>query len=123
MAKIVLALITMFLSATLGHAIFWNCIPRIKLKQSISKNGIAQWIGYLERALVALFVCLDLTAETVFIFATKAAVIGYRIPAGLSDDDKRSTAENMLVGTMASYLIALIFGLLGQWVITTLTGR
>ena len=75
------------------------------------RNG--RWIGFLERALVSAFVLLGLAAQTTIIFATKAAVIGLRVPAG-DDHAKKKYVEYMLVGTMASFLVALLVGFLGK---------
>ena len=123
MIKIIVSIVTMFLASRYGHNIFLIAIKRMKIEEYFTRNDMTKWIGYLERALVALFVCLDLTAQTVFIFATKVAIMAYRISPKLSDDDKKLTAENMLIGTMISYLIALIFGLVGHWLILAFTGK
>ncbi len=111
--KVLIIVSTVALAVSLGHflvAAFFK-IANIQVKDE--RGGVVRWIGYFERALVALFVCLGLTAQTVFIFAVKAAVLGYRLPA--DKDEQRNMAEYMLLGTMISYFFALVIGLCGRW--------
>lgn len=116
--KILIIGITLFLSSALGHLLVMKFLKITKLNsEGLTNKNISKWIGYLERALVSFFVCLDLTSQTVFIFATKAAVMAYRIPKDLPTDKQKLAAEYMLIGTMVSYLIALMFGFLGNAVI------
>jgi hypothetical protein len=91
-------------------------IAKIKVQDD---NETGKWLGFFERALVALFVCLGLVSQTVFIFAVKAAVLGYRLPD--DKDDRKHMAEYMLLGTMISYFVALIIGLCGRWLIGLIT--
>ncbi len=113
--KISITFITVLLAAGLGHwmvMLFFKCAD-IKVSDP---NGTGKWLGVLERALIALFVCLGLTSQTVFIFAVKAAIMGFRLPDD-NKDERKKMAEHMLIGTMASYFIALSIGLLGLKVI------
>lgn len=111
--KVLIAGATILISAVGGHLLFWLFFNSAKIKAQ-DEDGTGKWIGYSERALVTLFVCLGLIAQTVFIFAVKAAVMGYRLPE--DKDRRKKVAEYMLLGTMISYFLALIIGLCGRWV-------
>lgn len=109
--KVLIGSITILASALIGHLFVWLFFKMANIKVQ-DDNGTGKWLGFFERALVALFVCLGLISQTVFIFAVKAAVLGYRLP-----DDKehrKNIAEYMLLGTMISYFVALIIGLCGR---------
>jgi len=111
-SKVLISAITIIAAALIGH-VFVLLFLKIAGNQVKDDNGIGKWLGFFERALVSLFVCLGLISQTVFIFAVKAAVLGYRLP-----DDKehrKKVAEYMLLGTMVSYFAALIIGLCGRW--------
>src|SRR3989338_11205989 len=110
--NILIAALTIISSAVGGHLLFWIFFKMAKIK-SHDDNGTGKWLGYFERALVALFACIGLASQTVFIFAVKAAVLGYRLPE--DKDHRKHVAEYMLLGTMISYFIALCIGLLGRW--------
>ncbi len=112
--KVLISAVTVIASALIGHVFVWLFL-KIAGNQIKDNDGIGKWLGYFERALVALFACLGLVSQTVFIFAVKAAVLGYRLP-----DDKehrKHVAEYMLLGTMISYFVALCIGILGRWAI------
>lgn len=114
MTKVLIGVTTILVSALIGHLFVWIFFKIANIKAQ-DENGIGKWLGFFERALVALFVCLGLVSQTVFIFAVKAAVLGYRLP-----DDKehrKHMAEYMLLGTMISYFVALVIGLCGRWLI------
>lgn len=113
--KVITIGLTLVLSSVLGHLIVINFLRITKLSpEGATNNNASRWIGYLERALIAFFVCLNLTTQTIFIFATKAAVMGYRIPKDVPSDKQKTEAEYMLIGTMVSYLVALMFGFMGN---------
>jgi len=99
-------------AAIIGHFLFLGLywISGFALRED---DRAGKWIGFLERALVSIFVLAGHIEATVFIFAAKAAVLGIRIGEG-SAKKKREIAEYMLIGTMMSYLIAIFFGLLGR---------
>ncbi|MBU1863908.1 MAG: hypothetical protein KKH94_09620 [Candidatus Omnitrophica bacterium] len=109
---VLIAALTILVAAIGGHLLFWLFIKTANIK-SPSDDGIGKWLGYFERALVALFICLGLISQTVFIFAVKAAVLGYRLPD--DKDHRKHIAEYMLLGTMISYFVALIVGICGRW--------
>jgi hypothetical protein len=73
-------------------------------------------IGFLERALVSLFVMTGHLEATVFIFAAKAGVLSFRLPTRTAENRKQ-TVEYMLIGTMISYLVAIVFGYAGKLLI------
>ncbi|GEM_PF-2040341 len=104
-----------FVSAALLSAALIGHVPTVlmlRLSGNSKRDRSGVWIGFIERALIALFVLLGYTAETVFIFATKTAVIGYRIPA--EPGKQKKAVEYMLIGTMASYLSAVLIGLVAK---------
>lgn len=111
-SRILIAALTILVAAVGGHLLFWIFIKVAKIITP-DNNGIVKWLGYFERALIALFVCLGLASQTVFIFAVKAAVLGYRLPE--DKDHRKHMAEYMLLGTMISYFIALVIGFCGRW--------
>lgn len=110
--KISISAITVIASALIGHIFVWLFL-KIAGNQVKDDNGTGKWLGFFERALISLFVCLGLISQTVFIFAVKAAVLGYRLPD--DKENRKNVAEYMLLGTMISYFAALIIGLCGRW--------
>jgi hypothetical protein len=109
--KILIAVATILISAVGGHLLFWLFFNTAKIKAQ-EEDGTGKWIGYFERALITLFVCLGLASQTIFIFAVKAAVMGYRLPE--DKERRKKVAEYMLLGTMISYFSALVIGLCGR---------
>ncbi len=107
----VISILTPVAAAVLGHLLFLGAskISGLTLKSS-SRTG--KILGFLERALIAVFVMAGRLEATVFIFAAKAAVIGFRLPN--DQKGKKEEAEYMLVGTMISYLIGIAFGYCGK---------
>lgn len=110
-------MIAAMMSAFVGH---WPVIRILKKAGANKIDSAGRWIGYLERALITLFVALNLTTETVFIFATKAAFMAYRLPKDDEPSKQKAKAEYMLIGTLASYLVALIFGLIAREIFSQL---
>lgn len=98
-----------FLSAWLGHFVVLSILSRAGMAERVDVTG--KWIGYMERVLVTIFVSLNFVTQTVFIFATKAAFMAYRMP---KDGNEKQKAEYMMIGTMASYITGLVFGLVCQ---------
>ena len=101
---------TIFLSAGLGH-LPTTLLLRFSGHDVHDKSG--RWIGFVERALITLFVLLGLTAQTTFLFATKTAIMAFRIPQNDHQKQKKN-AEYMLIGTMVSFICALFIGHLGK---------
>ena len=110
--RILITVLAILVAAVGGHLLFWIFFKAAKLKAH-GDDGSGKWLGYFERALVVLFVCLGLISQTVFIFAVKAAVLGYRLPE--NKDHRKDVVEYMLLGTMISYFIALCIGIFGRW--------
>jgi len=107
-----LLIATILSAAFIGHYIV---VPFMRLTNSLSpeQDNAGRWIGYLERILVSLLVFVGLTSITVFIFATKTAVMGFRI-SNDNPSERKKQVEYMLLGTMTSYIVALLIGLLGK---------
>lgn len=110
--EILISAVTVIASAFIGHVFVWLFL-KVAGNQIKDNSGTGKWLGFFERALVSLFVCLGLISQTVFIFAVKAAVLGYRLPE--DKEHRKNMAEYMLLGTMISYFVALIIGLCGRW--------
>ena len=108
-----LLLVTEFAAAFVGHYLVIGALHAAGAGKHVGDRA-GRWIGYLERILIATFAFMGLTSQTVFIFATKAAVISYRIPKSADAKEQKSSAEYMLIGSMASYFVGLLFGLLGH---------
>lgn len=72
-------------------------------------NGGA-YIGYLERILIFIFVLLGRYEAIGFLIASKSI-----LRFGESSKDRRY-AEYVLLGTLASYLCAIVFGLAVLWI-------
>lgn len=105
-----IGVLTVLVAAFVGHflfrLLFW--MAQIEINDA---NGNGKWLGFFERALIALFVFLNFIPQTVFIFAIKAAILSYRLPD--KKHERRNISEYMLLGTMISYFIALCIGLVG----------
>ena len=108
-------------ASLVGHVIIVGLLKLIPTFPKQHDSG-AKWIGYCERALVAIFVCLGLIKETIFIFGIKAAVISYRIPKDAEHKHQKELVEYMLVGTLLSYFVALFLGLIGRYFYTNWGG-
>ncbi|MBP7795161.1 MAG: hypothetical protein KA059_00070 [Elusimicrobiales bacterium] len=108
-------LLTVSLGASLiGHVIVVSLLNLIPTTSKQYDSG-SKWIGFCERALIAIFVCLGLIKETIFIFAVKTAVISFRVPKNVGYKHQKELVEYMLVGTMISYFVALFLGLIGKY--------
>lgn len=84
-----------------------------RLKRDKRQREISKWIGITERIVVAMLTMCNAIAVTVFVFATKAAVMAARLDGIEDKAEKRRTTEYVLIGTMASYFFGMLFGLLG----------
>lgn len=71
------------------------------------KNA-GQWIGYLERTLILIFMCLSIYEAIGFILAAKSI---YRFGELKEASDIRKT-EYIMIGTFLSFTIAVVDGLL-----------
>ncbi len=77
-------------------------------RNSLKDAGI--WIGILERVLVVTFVIFDQLQAIGFLIAAKS-ILRF---SDRSEDNPRKQTEYVLIGTLISYTIALIVGLLIQ---------
>jgi len=76
--------------------------------QDSNLPNFALWVGVLERLAVAALVTLDALTASAFIFAAKTGVMAVRF----RDEERRQDiVEYVLVGTLASFLVAVAFGL------------
>jgi hypothetical protein len=111
--KLFLTGVCVFISSFWGHNLVTIFLVKMGFLQQGQEDYKGKIIGYLERAIVTLFVLNGLMSQTVFIFAIKAAVMTYRISL-LEKEEQKDKAEYMLIGTMFSYLTAIVIGLLGR---------
>lgn len=71
------------------------------------------WIGALERVLIVTFVLLSRYEAIGFLIAAKSI---FRF-GDIRSSESRKQTEYILIGTMISFLIAIILGIAAQWVI------
>lgn len=82
-----------------------------KWEEGRSDNGLedaGQWIGYLERILVLIFMCMHVYPAIGFVLAAKSI---YRFGELKEATDIRKT-EYMMIGTFLSFTIAIAVGLI-----------
>lgn len=80
-------------------------------KQGIVKGG--KWIGYLERLLVVTFIITQNFSAIGFLIAAKSI---FRF-GDLKDQKDRIATEYVLIGTLASFTIAIFAGLFLEWIL------
>ena len=88
----------------LGKAVF----------QGLEKAGL--WLGRLERILILTFVLLDHYDAIGFLIAAKSI---FRFGEIKSSKDRKE-AEYILIGTMLSFVIAILIGILATWLLKQL---
>jgi len=79
--------------------------------QGLPRAGM--WIGRLERTLILTFVLLDHFEAIGFLIAAKSI---FRF-GELRSPESRKEAEYILIGTMFSFVIAILTGILARWII------
>ncbi|WP_264563956.1 DUF3307 domain-containing protein [Flavobacterium sp. N3904] len=89
-----------------------DAIPNEK-EQSLKNAG--KYIGILERLLVFLFICTHHFEAVGFLLATKSV---FRF-GDLKESKERKLTEYILIGTLLSFGIALLVGLLTQYLLKT----
>jgi hypothetical protein len=89
-----------------------DAIPNEK-EQSLKNAG--KYIGILERLLVFLFICTNHFEAVGFLLATKSV---FRF-GDLKESKERKLTEYILIGTLLSFGIALLVGLLTQYLLKT----
>jgi hypothetical protein len=111
----VIVVLPVFMSAWIGHHLTLSSIKRLDLVRP-GGGSSSKWIGVFERAVISSMVMAGATAATVFIFASKAALMSYR----LGGKGKKEFTEYVIIGTLISYLVALMFGYLGIYLLDVL---
>lgn len=78
-----------------------------------SLKNAGKYIGYLERLLVFVFICTNHFEAIGFLLATKSV---FRF-GDLKESKERKLTEYILIGTLLSFGIALLIGLLTQYLL------
>ena len=108
---------------SIGTAYFFITFPSVFLiakitegwQQEISNEGLkdaGKWIGILERILILTFVLINQFAGIGFLIAAKS-ILRY---GDIKNAENRKDAEYILLGTMVSFIIAILTGLAAKWV-------
>lgn len=84
---------------------------REKGNVSESLQNAGQWIGYLERILIITFILIGKIEAIGFLLAAKSI---FRF-GELNKSKEIKTTEYVLIGTLASFTIAIIIGLIMNW--------
>lgn len=83
-------------------------LERIKAAPTGGTEGAGRWIGILERLLIFLLVIGDEAGAAALVAAAKAIL---RFPE-ITGDEPHLSAEYVLIGSLASWLLALAGGLI-----------
>lgn len=89
----------------------WSDVIPNEKEQSLKNAG--KYIGILERLLVFLFICTNHFEAVGFLLATKSV---FRF-GDLKESKERKLTEYILIGTLLSFGIALLAGLLTQYLL------
>lgn len=81
---------------------------RVNNTVSLSLQNVGKWIGYLERVLILTFVLIGRIEMIGFLLATKSI---FRF-GELNKSKEIKTTEYVLIGTFASFTIAILLGLI-----------
>lgn len=87
-----------------------------KWEEGRGKDGLTdagQWIGYLERTLILIFMCISVYEAIGFILAAKSI---YRF-GELKDASDIKKTEYIMIGTFLSFTIAVLVGILMKFFI------
>jgi len=112
--KALLAVVVITASAFLGHYLVVLVLQRTLV---VKREAASKWIGVFERAIITLLVLAGSISTTVFVFAAKVAVMHFRVK---EHSDPKSFTEYVLLGTLISYFVALLFGFVGRFFWRTL---
>ncbi len=82
-------------------------LGRIGAIDANADPGVGRWIGILERLLVFAFIVAGEAAAAALVVAAKSIL---RFPE-ISGDEPALRAEYVLVGSLASWLVAVVVGL------------
>jgi hypothetical protein len=85
----------------------------ITTEKVLSLKNAGKYIGILERLLVFLFICTNHFESIGFLLATKSV---FRF-GDLKESKERKLTEYILIGTLLSFGIALLVGLLAQYLL------
>jgi hypothetical protein len=85
----------------------------ITSEKALSLKNAGKYIGILERLLVFVFICTDHFESIGFLLATKSV---FRF-GDLKESKERKLTEYILIGTLLSFGIALLVGLLTQYLL------
>lgn len=88
-------------------------VPDSKNLQGLPNAG--KWIGYLERILILIFIFTQNIEGIGFLLAAKSV---FRF-GELSKLREIKITEYVLIGTFASFTLAIIIGFISQWVVTS----
>jgi hypothetical protein len=89
----------------------WSETISNEKEQSLKNAG--KYIGILERLLIFLFICTNHFEAIGFLLATKSV---FRF-GDLKESKERKLTEYILIGTLLSFGIALLVGLLTQYLL------
>jgi ABC-type multidrug transport system permease subunit len=107
--KALLAIVVVVASAAFGHHLVVFGLQRTLV---VKREAASKWIGVFERAIITLLVLASSISTTVFVFAAKVAVMHFRVE---KQPDPKGFTEYVLLGTLISYLVALLFGFAGRF--------
>lgn len=107
--KTLLAIVAVVASAAFGHYLVVFALQRTLV---VKREAASKWIGVFERAIVTLLVLAGSISTTVFVFAAKVAVMHFRVK---EHPDPKGFTEYVLLGTLISYFVALLFGFGGRF--------
>lgn len=96
---------------------FLNKIIPDKNKKSGNLN-VSAWIGILERLLILIFIVAGQFSALGFLIAAKSV---FRFNDTREDGNKK--AEYFLLGTLVSFTLAILVGLIVKWLIVSLSGN
>jgi len=98
----------------LSFLVGWVCKPWADVAvdaSALPKAGA--WIGMLERVLVLTFILLDEMAAIGFLLAAKS-ILRF---GGTQEKDHRKLTEYVLIGTLASFTVTILLGILVRWLL------
>jgi hypothetical protein len=93
----------------------WRREMKRTSSQGLDKAGL--WIGYLERTLILTFVLLNQFEAIGFLIAAKSI---FRF-GEIKSPQSRREAEYILIGTMISFVMAIMLGLCTTWITATIS--
>jgi hypothetical protein len=104
---------TVLLSGLAGHfpVVWFLKASKFYRPLAAGRPNFAAWIGIFERFAITLFVLLDSLGGAVFIFGLKTAVMSWRVD---EHEKKGEVVEYILIGTFASFVVAVAIGLAGR---------